>query len=373
MFYTAHKRFIFLLAFVMACILTATDVSAQSLSQDPVRRYKVVDGVLTEIGPDTTAQGGITSMVGTAAEGAVDQTTVDEADSLTRKEIRAVQKEMEAMRRAQDTVRYSRIFRDTIPLSKMVAISVVVPGFGQLYNNQAWKIPILYGTVGAAAYFGFKQNSKFRNYRNQYNDLVSHNAPREEIEPVQNQMMKHNTARTVLFVGALASYVYFIGDGAFNYTGPVNTVKKATTLSTIFPGAGQVYNRSYWKVPIVIGAFATMGYVIDFNNRGYKRFQTAFNLATDGDDTTVDEFKGRYSADFLRTLRNNYRRNRDLSIIVTVGLYLLNIVDAHVDAHFKDFDISDDLAMTLEPTMMNYYTMRRGNVNGAGMSLKIAF
>ena len=94
---------------------------------------------------------------------------------------------------------------------------------------------------------------------------------------------------------------------------------------------------------------------------------------TDGDPNTIDEFNGRYTADYLKKLRDNYRRNRDLCIIITAGLYLLNIIDAHVDAHMKEYDISDDLSMNLEPTMVNMYTMRSGTVNGVGFAFKLAF
>lgn len=90
-------------------------------------------------------------------------------------------------------------------------------------------------------------------------------------------------------------------------------------------------------MPIILGGIATMGYVINFNNRGYERFKLAYDQVAAG---KTDEFNGRYTADYLRKLKNNYRRNRDLCIIITAGLYLLNIIDAHVDAHMKDYDVS---------------------------------
>lgn len=282
-------------------------------------------------------------------------------------------RQLARMARDTVTVRYSKLFRDTIPISRVCAFSAIAPGFGQLYNKQAWKIPILYGAVGTSAYFAFQQNSKYREYKKQYDIMKRANAPQSETDPVQSQMIRHNTARTLLFIGAIGSYIYFIGDAALNYKGPVNSIKKATTLSTICPGAGQIYNKSYWKMPILLGGMATMGYVINFNNRGYDRFKLAYDLVVDGNPATVDEFNGRYTADYLRKLKNNYRRNRDLCIIITAGLYILNIVDAHVDAHMKDYDISDDLSMTLEPSMVNMYTMRSGTVNGLGLSFNLRF
>ena len=267
------------------------------------------------------------------------------------------------------SVRYSSIFRDTIPLSRMTAISLVAPGFSQLYNKQAWKIPILYGVTGGLAVLGFNQSNKYKAAKNEYNTLVNQQATQEELDPAQCKMIRYNTTRTVFFVGAIASYLYFLGDGVLNYNGPENSVKKATTLAMICPGAGQLYNKSYWKVPIVVGAFATMGYVIDWNARGYKRYRTAYNQVVNGQP---DEFEGRYSAEYLKNMKDNFRRNRDLCIILTGALYLLNIVDAHVDAHLKDYDISDDLSVRLEPTVFQNYASRNGYY-GVGMSLKVTF
>lgn len=190
-----------------------------------------------------------------------------------------------------------------------------------------------------------------------------------DMQHIQNPMIKHNTSRQILLGGAIVAYIYMVGDGVLNYNGPVNSVKKATTLSTILPGAGQMYNKSLWKVPIVVGGFATMAYIVDFNTRGYNRFKLAYNLVSAGEQ---DEFNGRYSAEYLKDLKNNYRRNRDLSIIITAGFYILNIVDAHVDAHLKDYDISDDLGVELYPYIDQLYTSR-GMTNTVGMTMSFKF
>ena len=122
----------------------------------------------------------------------------------------------------------------------------------------------------------------------------------------------------------------------------------------------------------------TMGYIIDWNNRGYQRFKLAYDLVTDGDDATVDEFNGRYDESFLQNLKNQYRRNRDLSIIGMVGVYLLNIMDAHIDAHMQDYDISDDLTLKVEPALQSNYAywgqeMGTGYGKSYGVSLKLKF
>lgn len=292
---------------------------------------------------------------------------------------------------ALDTIKPRRW--DSINISKISWISAVVPGFGQIYNKQYWKLPILYSTVGAGVTMGVIENKKFQDYKRQVEAITSVSTTRtEELDALQTQMIRHNTRRQLYFIGAIASYIYFIGDAAINYAGkiPATNVKKATTLSMICPGAGQIYNGSYWKAPIVIGGFASMVYVVDWNNRGYQRFRTAYNLrvaydnalkeynaATDKTGLTkpspTDEFRGRYNADYLKNLKNSYRRNRDLSIIITAGVYLLNVIDAHVDAHLKDYDISDDLSMDVAPHLGNVYTAQSGSVNTYGLGINIRF
>lgn len=343
------------------------DSTKRLSSSTAPKQFQVEGGVLKMVTPTTAAQ-------------ILSKDT--EIDTLTQPSLKPLKEEVALTdeqadsskvkkRKEEDTssARYSSIFRDTIPLSRMTALSLVAPGFSQLYNKQAWKIPILYGVTGGLAVLGFNQSNKYKAAKNEYNTLVNQQATQEELDPAQCKMIRYNTTRTVFFVGAIASYLYFLGDGVLNYNGPENSVKKATTLAMICPGAGQLYNKSYWKVPIVVGAFATMGYVIDWNARGYKRYRTAYNQVVNGQP---DEFEGRYSADYLKNMKDNFRRNRDLCIILTGALYLLNIVDAHVDAHLKDYDISDDLSVRLEPTVFQNYASRNGYY-GVGMSLKVTF
>ena len=290
-----------------------------------------------------------------------------------------------------DTIKPRRL--DSINISKISWISAVAPGFGQIYNKQYWKLPILYSTVGAGITMGVIENKKFQNYKAQVEAITNVSTTRtEELDALQTQMIRHNTRRQLYFIGAIASYIYFIGDAAVNYNGkiPASRVKKATTLSMICPGAGQIYNGSYWKAPIVIGGFASMVYVIDWNNRGYQRFRTAYNLRVDYDNalkeynaatdktgltkpSPTDEFRGRYTADYLKNLKNSYRRNRDLSIIITAGVYLFNVIDAHVDAHLKDYDISDNLSMDVQPHIGNVYTAQSGSINTYGLGININF
>lgn len=145
--------------------------------------------------------------------------------------------------------------------------------------------------------------------------------------------------------------------------------KKATLLSLAFPGAGQFYNRSYWKMPIIYAGFGALVYAVDFNQGEYKRFGNYYLQATDDDPNTIPAFPG--TPDQLRTKRNYYKKNRDLSIIGMAGLYALQIVDAHVDAHLTMFDVSDDLTLQWSPHITPLYTTSQ-RVTG-GLSFQLTF
>ena len=295
----------------------------------------------------------------------------------------------EVARLGIDTTPKTRVFKkgwlmsDSMSLSKVCWLSTVLPGYGQVYNRQYWKLPVLYGTVGAGLALFLHENKTYKPLKRAYESYTNTSLARTpELDALQTKMIRSNTRRQIYLGITIASYVYFIGDAAVNYsTNEVSSVKKATTLACICPGAGQIYNKSYWKVPFVVGGFASMIYCIDWNNRGYQRFKKAYNLLSDYEhnpdkypDGPTDEFHGRYSASFIRNLRNNYRRNRDLCIIISGALYVLQIVDAHVDAHLKDYDVSDDLSMNIEPLIdYTYVPTLGGNRPVFGFNLGLKF
>ena len=123
---------------------------------------------------------------------------------------------------------------------------------------------------------------------------------------------------------------------------------KIALQSAILPGLGQVSNHKYWKVPIIYGGFAALVYFIDFNNKNYKDYKTAYLYRNDNDSLTVDAFPN-FTTDDIRVRKDYYRRNRDLSYILTAVLYSLNIIDAYVDAQLRNFDISEDLSLRTDP------------------------
>jgi hypothetical protein len=122
--------------------------------------------------------------------------------------------------------------------------------------------------------------------------------------------------------------------------------KKSWWMSAILPGLGQAHNRKYWKIPIIYTIFAASLYMIEDNNFKYKIYKDAYAVfATEGPPSwspTINETQ-------LKDRKDFYRRNRDLSIILSSVFYLMNILDASVDANLMDFDVSDDLSLRVEP------------------------
>jgi hypothetical protein len=125
--------------------------------------------------------------------------------------------------------------------------------------------------------------------------------------------------------------------------------KKATWLSVCIPGAGQAYNKKYWKMPIIYAAGGTAVYGIVFYTKQYNNFKSAYiERLTTG--INVDSYYSQFQTPTLKSYRDYYRYYRDLSYIGLGAVYLLQIVDAAVDAHFFDFKITDDLSLNVQPT-----------------------
>lgn len=124
---------------------------------------------------------------------------------------------------------------------------------------------------------------------------------------------------------------------------------KAMIYSAILPGLGQAYNHKYWKIPIVYAGLGAMAYFIVYNQQQFNIFKTALNDRTLGE---IDPFYNIYSASDLVSIRDSYHRYRDLSVIGATLWYVLNIVDAEVDAQLFSFNVSDDLSMQISPALV---------------------
>lgn len=152
-------------------------------------------------------------------------------------------------------------------------------------------------------------------------------------------------------------------------TDTAHNPKKAVFFSAILPGSGQLYNRKYWKTPIVYTGFATIGYLAWQNNALYQTYRSAYTARNDNDPATVDTFPSYISAASLKANRDYYRRNRDLSYIGIGVWYILQLVDANVDAHLFTFTTSDDLSFHWQPI----WNQPRTDRVTAGINLQLTF
>lgn len=118
---------------------------------------------------------------------------------------------------------------------------------------------------------------------------------------------------------------------------------KSAFFSAVVPGLGQVYNKQYWKLPILYGGGILIGHLIKYNSNYYNAFRNAYIAETDGDDSTENPFP-RFSESSLERRTEQFERDRNFIIIIGAVLYLLNIVDAHVATHLNEFDINEDLS-----------------------------
>lgn len=155
---------------------------------------------------------------------------------------------------------------------------------------------------------------------------------------------------------------------------------KAMWLSLLMPGAGQIYNRSYWKVPLIYGLGVGSFYVVSFQGRMYKEYSAAYYSLVDNDPNTNDFvpiFEGLGDVDdnwkktVLERKMNSYRRYRDMCIFASVILYVGNALDAFVDAHLYDFSISENLSLNIRPEIK--YDEHYATVTGSQQSLGLKF
>jgi hypothetical protein len=227
--------------------------------------------------------------------------------------------------------------------------SAVLVGGTQIYNKQYWKLPIIYGGIGAGIYGGIHFNKLYQNTGDE----------------------KYKLYRTLSIAGAGLFYWGSLMDGVVCYDngGKYPDPAKSTIYSLLLPGLGQLYNGEFWKVPIYWGLMAgSIHFVID-NNTQYKRWKWIYDQAT-SEDPEVE--KPPQSAENAKYYRDAYRRMRDYSILAVAISYLLQVIDANVFAYMQDFEVNDDISMKVAPSVMpmGEYAMARPAV---GLSIGLKF
>lgn len=163
-----------------------------------------------------------------------------------------------------------------------------------------------------------------------------------------------------------------VNDEAIDSVLRVHSPRTAAIRSAIIPGWGQVYNKKYWKVPLVYGALGTTAGVFIYNIKWYKRFRFAYRVLQTNDTANfrnihplLEAYVDGNDVNGLQFNRNEFRRNIDYTVLVFILLWGLNVVDASVDAHLKSFDVSPDLSLQLKP---GYSEL--GQTNGVSLVLK---
>lgn len=248
--------------------------------------------------------------------------------------------------------------KHTIKVGTMFAGSVFAPGTAQIYNKDYWKLPIVYGGIGALAGTGGY-------YLHKYN---------------KTQEQSYKTTGTLLLAGAGLVYWGSLMDGVVCYQSDQKPLPgRATIYSALLPGLGQIYNGELFKVPIYWGGLLISGHLLANYNTNYKRFKRIHNDAT----STDPEISGNVpiSAETAKWYRDVYRRYRDYSILATVAVYVLQVIDANVFAYMHDFEVTDDISMNIEPALIspyNEYAMNSGQMmnpsnNAVGMRVGIRF
>jgi len=255
--------------------------------------------------------------------------------------------------------------KDSLKTKHLWLLAQFVPGSGQIVNKQYWKIPIFYAGMGSMLYMGINANKDYQGYLDKYHNLSSYD-PNKTYYKEQFTRMK--IRRDLYFAGAGAFYIGSVVDALTVYNKDKHSPATATILSTILPGAGQVYNHKYWKVPIVYGGISTMVFIVDWNNRGYIRMKRAIRQYPN------DEFNGQRSDSELKLYRDLYHRNRDVAFVGLVGIYVLNIIDANVDANLYDWNVNDELSLHVEPSILNTnFAYSSYNQPTLGVTLKFNF
>lgn len=150
-----------------------------------------------------------------------------------------------------------------------------------------------------------------------------------------------------------------------------STARKASVMSAILPGLGQAYNKKYWKIPIIYAGLGGFGYMFLTNNKQFNLYRANVVAYNDDDSLTLPAMP-EFSSEQSQVLKLYYRKNRDFAVIGFSLIYLINIIDANVDAHLKTFDVSDDLSIHLEP-WQNTYKTNSGYRTATGLSIKLNF
>ena len=213
-------------------------------------------------------------------------------------------------------------------LKNLTIGSAVFVGGNQIYHKQYWKLPIVYGGMGAGIWGGVHFNRLYQESGDEH----------------------YKNLRNLSYIGTGLVWWGSLMDGVVCYKGLRKPdPAKSTFYSILLPGLGQIYNGEFWKVPLYLGIMAGGVHFYIDNNVQYKRWKWIHNMAT-SDDPTVE--KPPQSGETAKYYRDTYRRYRDYSVLAVALVYVIQIIDANVFAYMQDFEVNDKITMRLEPVLV---------------------
>ena len=232
--------------------------------------------------------------------------------------------------------------KQEVKIGTLFAGSALVIGGEQIYNKDYWKLPIVYTGIFAPLGAGIYLNTQG----------------------------KHEAAK-YCFIGAGVAYWGTLLDGVISYKSDKYPLPgRATLYSALLPGLGQAYNGEFWKIPIYIGGLGVAYYFYDTNNINYQRYRRIYKEATNKEVP----YTGPITSEQALYYRDVFRRYRDYSILAIGLVYLLQVIDANVFSYMHDFEIVDDMAMTVRPSVIMPDTQLAYNPSPAfGVSVGFKF
>ena len=207
-----------------------------------------------------------------------------------------------------------------LKIGTLSAGSALIIGGSQIYNEQYWKLPIVYSTIFGSLGAGIYLNTQ-----------------------------GYHEAAKYCFIGTGIAYWGTMMDGVISFKSDRYPLPgRSTMFSLLCPGLGQAYNGEYWKIPIYLGGMAAAYYFYDTNNINYQRYRRIYKEATDKETP----YEGPITAETALYYRDIFRQYRDYSTLAMVLIYVLQVIDANVFSYMHDFEIADDLAMKVRPTVI---------------------
>lgn len=289
-----------------------------------------------------------------------------------------------------DTVQPLNVVPDSINAynpNKALLFSIL-PGGGQWYNKQYWKTPFFAGGVAAFTTATISTRLNYNKYYKQYKQVLENYATGidddTDLLPIQEKkqraLQQYNLAFNALLIFYSANLIDAYMNAHINNDRIVRSPIKAAYRAMILPGWGQVYNRKYWKVPIVYAGFAVAGVGFYLNRKEYLNYKNEYLVRTRPGYYAPNnpDPKLAFISDnnILIGRKNVYRRYVEISIIGGTLWYFITVLDALIDAHLVDFDVSEDLSFRVSPylTPPSSPYIEAGNTNASGgLSLQIGF